>query len=472
MNFDSLLFFAFVLVVAPVMYVLPRDRYRHIWLLAASWLFYGAWDVRFLALFILMTVASWYAARLIAARPPNARRGILTLAIAILLGNLALFKYFDFFSKSFAAGAHALGFGVDPVFLNVILPIGISFYTFQAVSYLVDVHRGKLEAEPDFIRYALYLGMFPHVIAGPIVRAVDLLPQIRAPWQAPSSAEAAQALARFLWGLFKKVFIADRLAATIVDPVFSNPGAAPGGAIILAVIGFGLLVYADFSGYSDMAISLARLLGYRFKENFHAPYWAASPREFWRRWHISLSEWIRDYVYIPLGGSRGVSPARAAVNAFASMALCGLWHGAAVTYVVWGAWHGLLLVIGRASPAQAGRAAFRPLGWIATTLAVYAGWAIFRAQSLGDIGIMIARIGETGLSFPNVGQRYLLAYLLIAIVVYAEQAVIDRWKSVRHWISPAHAVGYHTAASLVLGFGMLLLFRPEVGFRNFVYFQF
>jgi alginate O-acetyltransferase complex protein AlgI len=467
MNFDSLLFFAFVLVVAPVTYALRSDRLRHVWLLAASWLFYGVWDVRFLALFILMTVVSWQGAIWIAAG-----RRVLTVTIVILVANLALFKYFDFFSASFAAGARSLGFGVDPIFLDVILPIGISFYTFQAVSYCVDVHRGKLEAEPDFIRYALYLGMFPHVIAGPIVRAVDLLPQIRAPWRAPSAEDVAQSLARFLWGLFKKVFIADRLAATIVDPVFQDPAAAPGGAIILAVIAFGLMIYADFSGYSDMAIALARLLGYRFRENFRAPYWAASPREFWRRWHISLSEWIRDYVYIPLGGSRGVSAARAAFNAFFAMVLCGLWHGAAVTYVLWGAWHGLLLVLGRASPAQAGGAGFRPLGWVATTIAAYAGWAIFRAQSLSDIGIMVARIAETGLSFPNVGQRYLVAFAFAAIVLYAEQAAIDRWDAARRWIAPARGIWLHTGASIVLGFAMLLFFRPEVGFRNFVYFQF
>ncbi len=470
MNFDSLLFFAFVLVVVPITYALPRDRYRHIWLLLASWAFYGAWDLRFLALFILTTAVSWWAALLIA----QGRR-VLTVAIVILLGNLALFKYFDFFSASFAAGAHALGVGVDPLFLDVILPIGISFYTFQAVSYVVDVKRGKLAAEPDFIRYALYLGMFPHVIAGPIVRAVDLLPQLRAPWKAPSGPEVAQCMARFLWGLFKKVFIADRLAATIVDPVFADPAAATGGAIVLAVIGFGLLVYADFSGYSDMAISLARLLGYRFRENFRAPYWAASPREFWRRWHISLSEWIRDYVYIPLGGSRGVSATRAALNAFVAMVLCGLWHGAAVIYVAWGAWHGILLVLGRASPAQAGASAFRPLGWIATTLAVYAGWAIFRAQSLADVGTMIARIAETGLAFPNVGQRFLVAYAFAAIVLYAEQAVIDRWETMQRWVvpqNPRRALWLHTGAAIVLGFAMLLLFRPEVGFRNFVYFQF
>lgn len=457
-------------------YVISRDVVRHVWLLAASWLFYAAWDARFLALFMATIVVSWVAAIWIArADNPSRRSRALAVAIALLLGNLGLFKYFDFFSRSFVELAEPFGLDVDPIFLNVILPIGISFYTFQAISYCADVHARRLAPERSFLIYAVYLSLFPHVVAGPIVRAIDLLPQLNAKWRAPGPEEVASAMARFTWGLFKKAFIADRLAATIVDPIFAAPAEATGGAVILAIFCFGLMIYADFSGYSDMAIALARLLGYRFKENFRAPYWAASPRELWRRWHITLSEWIRDYVYIPLGGGRTTTRPRSSVNAFIAMTLCGLWHGANPTFALWGAWHGLLLIADRSlgRKTKQGRTTLsRCLGWAATSVGIYLGWALFRAPSWSDFTTMLGRILETGLTYPAVGDRYLISVALMTVVVYAEQAVIDRWPRLLTHENPRVAMYLHTICAVVLAVAMLVFFRPEVGCRNFVYFQF
>jgi len=348
MNFDSIQYLGLLGAALVAMRLLPSDRLRHLVLLLASYGFYAAWDWRLLGLVLLVTGISFVGGTVVEAHRAQGRgNGALTLIIGLLLLPLALFKYFDFFSASLAQLAGRLGWHMDAVTLGLLLPIGISFYTFHAISYVADIHAGRLSAERSAIRYGLYICFFPQLIAGPIVRSTDFLPQLHRPWQAPGSAEIAGHLARFLWGMAKKVLIADRLAAAIVDPAFADPSAIDALTAALAAIGFTLMIYADFSGYSDMAIASAGLLGYRFKENFNAPYLAASVREFWRRWHISLSSWIRDYVYIAMGGNRSPGRVRPVVNLAVSMFLCGLWHGAAWTYVLWGLWHGAALGIER-----------------------------------------------------------------------------------------------------------------------------
>ena len=313
MNFGSPTYLAFIVLVVIAIHLVVGKKARDWLLVGASIVFYGFWDPRFIPLLLIISVMSWCLGALVDRPPSTVRAWIMGLGIATLMTPLMLFKYTNFLVANL--GALGGGAGSGPV-LDVILPVGISFFTFQAVGYVCDVASGRLKPEPSLARYTAYMTFFPHLAAGPIVRAADFLPQLAAEWHAPSARVISYSLARFAWGLFKKICIADHLAASIVDPVFNNLDQASGPTIVLATFAFSLQIYADFSGYSDIAISSARLLGFRLRENFDAPYLATSPRDFWRRWHISLSQLIRDYVYIPMGGSRRVGTVRASVNAF------------------------------------------------------------------------------------------------------------------------------------------------------------
>ncbi|NFV81543.1 MBOAT family O-acyltransferase [Magnetospirillum aberrantis] len=470
MNFDSLQYLGLLGVTLVTIRLLPNDRWRHLMLLLCSYGFYAAWDWRLLGLVLLVTAISFVGGMVVERHRAAGRgAGALAVIVALLLVPLALFKYFDFFAASLAQFAMRLGWHVDAFTLGLLLPIGISFYTFHAISYVADIHAGRLSAEQSAIRYGLYICFFPQLIAGPIVRSTDFLPQLHRPWQAPNSAEITRYLLRFLWGMTKKVLIADRLAAVIVDPAFANPATIDALTATLAAVAFTLMIYADFSGYSDMAIASAGLLGYRFKENFNAPYLATSVREFWRRWHISLSSWIRDYVYIAMGGNRSPGRVRPIVNLAVSMFLCGLWHGAAWTYVLWGLWHGLALGIerlaGKREPASLpGRLA----GWLATMAVVVVGWIVFRARDLEQAGQFLGAFIDP--LRPHAPFQFALWAVLglAGLVLAVEHLVVERQAT-----KPVNRpMAVRLGAACTLAVILLFLGSPNIGGRNFIYFQF
>ncbi len=341
MLFNSLPFLVFCVLFFPLYFLLKGAT--RLWLcLVASYVFYGWWDWRFLGLIALSTLVD-YAIGLAMAQTDQVRRrrGLLTMSICVNLGILGTFKYFDFFAASFQEVFTALGVSVSPFTLNVILPVGISFYTFQTLSYTIDLYRRKCDVEPSLLRFAAYVALFPQLVAGPIVRAGDLLPQLRVDhgvdWR-----RIGNGLELIVWGFFLKLCLADTLALT-VDPIYASPNAFGALAHLVGVVFFAFQIYGDFCGYSLIAIGLGRVMGLTFPVNFRRPYFSRSFSEFWQRWHISLSSWLRDYLYIPLGGNR-----RGTLKTFRNlvivMFLGGLWHGANYTFIVWGLLHGAYLV--------------------------------------------------------------------------------------------------------------------------------
>ena len=404
MNFHSLEFLIFLPVVFVLHWVLPH-RFRWALLLGASSLFYFWWNFWTGFLLVGATLVSWLCGRGIArSQSPYTRRALLVLALITCLGCLAVFKYAGFFAS--LAGLE--------LSLQIILPVGISFYTFQTLSYVIDVYRGQGE-ESHFGYYALFVSFFPQLVAGPIERPGRLLPQLKA--ERTFSMENLSAGGWLLLeGYFKKVVIADGLAP-FVDQVYAAPGEALGPEIVLATVLFGLQIYCDFSGYSGIARGAAQLLGVELTENFRRPYEAASIREFWRRWHISLTSWFTDYVYIPLGGNRKGLP-RQVVNLLAVFLLSGLWHGAGWTFLTWGLIHGLYRAAGavwehiRGIPEKE----CRPWAHIRTFLLVSFPWLFFRAPSMADVLTLLSRLPTGwGGAFPALAGTAPLALSLLCL---------------------------------------------------------
>lgn len=377
----------FVVVLTASWLVMRRRGWWRCLMLVASAVFYGWWDWRFLGLLggsaIVNHVAATTLGRL---HSPRARRLVLVTAITVNLGVLAWFKYYGFLVTSVANTLAGVGVRVHLPLLQVVLPVGISFFTFHALSYVIDVYRRVLR--PATLQdFTLYLAFFPHLVAGPIVRAKDFLPQLRHP-RDPRRVDATRAFWLITAGLFKKVVVANLLATRLVDPVFANPRLYSAPDVLAAIYGYAVQIYADFSGYTDIAIGCALLLGFQFPQNFDRPYTAVSLQDFWRRWHITLSSWLRDYLYIPLGGSRG-SEAKTTRNLLLTMLLGGLWHGAAWTFVVWGGIHGVVLAVERRVTVMRKH----PLvGWMVTFNVVCLAWVFFRAESFGAAGTMLARL--------------------------------------------------------------------------------
>ncbi len=345
MLFNSLDFFIFLPIVFTLYWFInSKNTYlQNLVLLFASYIFYGWWDYRFLSLIALSTIIDyWVGLKVYNTDRVSRKRMFLWLSLAFNLGLLGFFKYFNFFVDSFATSFSFLGLKMSNVWtLNIILPVGISFYTFQTLSYSLDIYKGKMIPTKDFISFATFVSFFPQLVAGPIERASNLLPQIVNSRKFNYS-EASGGLKLILWGLFKKVAIADSLAP-IVDDIFTNYEIYPSSTLFMGALLFGFQIYGDFSGYSDMAIGTAKLFGIELMSNFKFPYFSRNIGEFWRRWHISLSTWFRDYIYIPLGGSR-VKKALAARNIFIIFLISGLWHGANWTFVIWGLFHALLFL--------------------------------------------------------------------------------------------------------------------------------
>ena len=385
MNFNTLEFLLFLPAVLALHWALPH-RLRWALLLASSWLFYFWWEPMAGLLLVAVTAATWLCG-LGAARekPPAVRRACLAMALGACLGCLGVFKYAGFFAGLIHGG---------PAW-RLLLPVGISFYTFQALSYVLDVYRGRTAPEGNIFRYALFVSFFPQLVAGPIERSGRLLPQLRRE-RTLSREQLSAGGWLLLTGYFKKAAIADGLAP-LVDAVYAAPGQAAGPEIIAATALFGLQIYCDFSGYSDIARGAAGLLGVELMENFQAPYAARSIREFWRRWHISLTAWFTDYVYIPLGGSRRGLPRRC-FNIMAVFLLSGLWHGADWTFVAWGGIHGIYQVCGVLAARRAGGRTPQGRGTgllrcAATFSLVTFAWLFFRAQSMADAWLLLSRLG-------------------------------------------------------------------------------
>lgn len=375
----------------------PRPVRWKLFLLAASYVFYGWWEPRYCVLLAGSTVVNHAVARLLAAcARTGARRAVLTFGIVANLGVLAYFKYYGFFLTSARAALGRLGVDVAPPLLEIVLPIGISFFTFQAITYLVDTWRGSVRPV-SLLDFAVYLAFFPHLVAGPIVRASEFLPQLRGRGD-PRSIESARAFRLITMGLFKKVVVSSYLATAIVDPVFGAPGHHTNVEVLFAVYAYAIQIYADFSGYTDIAIGCALLLGITFPPNFDSPYTAHSLQDFWHRWHMTLSRFLRDYLYVPLGGNRGGHVYR---NLILVMVIGGLWHGAAWTFVVWGMIHGGVLAFERWVPERRRALGFaeprdtpghRLVRWLITFHVVCLAWVFFRSPDFGVAGEMLGRL--------------------------------------------------------------------------------
>src|SRR5437773_700696 len=397
MLFPTLGFLLFFLIVAAAMAVLDtRFAAKKAVLVIASYYFYAQWDWRFCFLLAASSALSYLAGQLIDAAPDQRRRQtILGIAVALHLGLLGLFKYLDFFVSSANQLARLLGLEHELPFLEVLLPVGISFFTFHGISYVADVYRGDVAVCRNPLDMALYMSFFPQLVAGPIVRAAYFLPQLARPSAEPIP--IAPALLLILGGLFKKVVIANYLATGLVDPVFAAPTSYGAPDLLLAVYGYAVQIYCDFSAYSDMAIALAALLGFRFPANFNQPYRAERLREFWQRWHISLSTWLRDYLYRPLGGNRH-GRLMTYRNLLLTMLLGGIWHGAGWKFVMWGALHGGGLAVERLLEPWIGRRALSPAAKIVATLVVFhfvcLAWLFFRAEAFAMASLFIGGLAS------------------------------------------------------------------------------
>ena len=418
--FSSNVFLFLFLPIFLGLYYLVGTRYRNLLLLVASYIFYAWWRIDFLALFAVVTVFNfWIGLRIGAAgvRTKTAQKWLL-LGVAVDLGVLGYFKYANFGVDSL--NAIITSFGMEPfVLTHILLPIGISFYIFESISYIIDVYRGDTPATRNLIDFAAFVAIFPHLIAGPVLRFKDLVDQFNN--RTHTLDKFSEGCTRFMQGFIKKVFIADTLAV-VADHCFALQNPTTGDAW-LGALAYTAQLYFDFSGYSDMAIGLGLMMGFRFMENFKQPYISQSITEFWRRWHISLSTWLRDYLYISLGGNRGTA-FQTYRNLFLTMLLGGLWHGANFTYILWGAWHGVWLAIERFLGVNAAPRVLNPLKWAFTFMLVVIGWVIFRAENLDVAWRMYAAMfsfADWQLSELNRAQLTSLqiATLVLAYVVLA-----------------------------------------------------
>ncbi|MEA1927530.1 MAG: MBOAT family O-acyltransferase [Candidatus Auribacterota bacterium] len=476
MNFATIEFGVFFAAVLVVYYIINHRRQNR-FLLLASYVFYGWWDWRFCGLLLLSSLVDYLCALRVdrTRRPdlsPARRKLILTVSVVTNLAILGFFKYFDFFAESLARLALAGGIELSLPTLRIILPVGISFYTFQSMSYTIDVYRGELRATENLFDLMLYVSLFTQLVAGPIERGAHLMPQILKPRRVTPEGFSSGAQLAFV-GLFKKMVIADNMAV-LVNSVFRT--ADPSGAeVLLGTYAFALQIYCDFSGYTDIARGTARMLGFDISLNFRLPFLAANPNDFWQRWHISLSSWLRDYLYIPLGGNRE-SRLKTLRNLLITMFLGGLWHGASGHFVAWGIYHGLLLIIYRiwTTPRKARRLTFEIRNGIKFWLSVLFffhltcfGWLIFRVSDLGQAGEMLSAIFTNNFWEPVCGPLLLIVgafgipLAFFQIYQYYRRE-LEPWISWPWWIR----AGFY----LVLFYGLVIFGAP--GTYDFIYFQF
>jgi D-alanyl-lipoteichoic acid acyltransferase DltB (MBOAT superfamily) len=470
MLFPTLAFLGFFLVVAALSAVLDKHfQAKKLMLTVASFVFYAQWNWRFCFLLAGSTAVSYIAGLIIAGTEDQRRRKFTVgLAVATHLGLLSFFKYRDFVTTQVNAGLASLGFGVELPFADIVLPIGISFFTFHGISYVVDVYRRDVEVCRRPADMALYMSFFPQLVSGPIVRAAYFLPQLAKPSR--SGVPITASLTLILFGLFKKMVMADYLAANLVDPVFAAPTDYGGADLVLATYGYAVQIYCDFSGYTDMAIGLAELLGFRFPLNFRQPYRSQSLQEFWRRWHISLSNWLRDYLYKPLGGSRH-GALKTYRNLILTMLLGGIWHGAQWKFVIWGALHGGGLAFERLTMPWTERWRSLLIGKVAFTIVTFhfvcLCWIFFRAEDFDTATLFIQGIAAGwSLGVTQAGQ------LTIALIVLglAIQFTPRAWLSeIVATLSRLPVWGQGAVAGLAVSIVEALC---PPGVSPFIYFQF
>jgi len=489
MLFNSLHFILFLPTVVAIYFLLPH---RHRWrlLLAASYYFYAAWKLEYTILIFISTLVDyWVARQMVGAKEIWQRRAYLGASLLVNLGLLFGFKYFNFFNESVRATLNYFNLFYEVPAFQLLLPVGISFYTFQTLSYTIDVYRGKLEPERHFGIFALYVAFFPQLVAGPIERAVHLLPQFHQPMSF-DQARVASGLRLILWGMFKKVVIADRLAL-YVNQVYNAPADHSALPLLLASYFFAFQIYCDFSGYSDIAIGVARVMGFSLMENFRQPYLARSIASFWRRWHISLSTWFRDYLYIPLGGNR-VPQWRVYSNLLIVFLVSGLWHGAAWHFVIWGGLHGLLLLLEVALSGallwEARRNGRAEALQVPATVSIFAtfhlvlfSWIFFRANTLADALLIVGRLFQwqgtnqwsalqqpwVALGLNPLGEMSLalLLILLLMVIQWVEGAGQRVEQTVIGYSRPVRWAVYLLLALIIMNWGIALD-------TPFIYFQF
>ena len=480
MLFNSFSFAIFLPIVFALYWVLPH-KLRWIILFIASYWFYMSWNPKYVVLILLTTLVSFFAAIVIERQDSKKKRKTtLIISSVICLGVLFFFKYFNFFSESVAEILKLFTLKTDPYILKLLLPVGISFYTFQTMSYVIDVYKGKVPAERHFGIYATFISFFPQLVAGPIERTENLLPQIKSKKTFDYSS-ATYGLKIMAWGYFKKLIVADTISQ-YVAPVFEEPQAFGGFSFFIGVLLFTFQIYCDFSGYSDIAVGVAKLLGINLMTNFKSPYLSQSVREFWSRWHISLSTWFRDYVYIPLGGNR-VSSLRNSLNLLVTFLVSGLWHGANWTFVVWGGIHGVAQItekrLFKSHDSKTGSAR-----WILKTFIVFCfcviTWLFFASQSLSDAiyiikhvfdGISAGPMTYIATGFKNLGlDKVTLAFLSVSIILLMVYDYFSLKRDVITIISSQKT--YIRWGVYVLFILWIIISLPSVAATEFIYFQF
>lgn len=478
MLFNSIEFVLFLQIVFLLYWFVTSKnlRLQNILLLMASYFFYACWDWRFLFLLMFSTLLDYFTGlKMQNTENQKGRHFWFWLSITINLGFLGIFKYYNFFAESFAAAISNIGLQVNPWTLKVILPVGISFYTFHGLSYVIDIYKGRIKAEKNFIDYAVFVSFFPLLVAGPIERATHLLPQIKKK-RTFDYTKAVDGLRQILWGLFKKIVIADN-CAEIANQIFNNSGDQSGSTLVLGAVLFAFQIYGDFSGYSDIAIGTARLFGIDLLRNFAFPYFSRDIAEFWRRWHISLSSWFKDYLYIPLGGSKGGNWMRIR-NTFIIFIVSGFWHGANWTFIVWGALNALFIMpsivmktnrinletVAKDSVWPTVKEFFQMV--LTFSLAVFA-WIFFRAENITHAFSYISGIFSKSLfSIPTI--RPLSMVLLITIFMVIEWLGREEQYAIAKlgvkWKSPLRYAMYYAI--------IIAIFWFAGKDQQFIYFQF
>jgi D-alanyl-lipoteichoic acid acyltransferase DltB (MBOAT superfamily) len=488
MLFNSIEFALFLPIVFLIYWSIAKNvKVQNVFLLTASYFFYAWWDWRYLSLVLLCSITNYTAGILMMNTDLQKRRKIiLTICCLVSFCVLGIFKYYDFFVTSFVSAFDLIGIHLQAKILHLIMPVGISFYTFHTLSYTIDVYRRKLEPTKDIVSFFLFVSIFPLAMAGPIERATNLLPQIYKR-RTFDYALAVDGMRQILWGLFKKAVIADN-CATYANQIFDNYSTLPGGTLLLGAIFFTFQIYGDFSGYSDMALGVGKLLGFNFLKNFSFPYFSRNIAEFWKRWHISLNTWFQDYLYIPLGGSRGTKW-QVVRNTFIIFLVSGFWHGANWTFIAWGTYHALLflpsILLGTNRKYKNIVAENRILPSIkelfqmgSTFFLVVFGWIFFRANSITEAVHYISRILSKSLfSFQVVGRKTTFLFILICMLV--EWMFRDKQfglqidtQSNRYVVGEGNLLKYRHIRwilYLLLAF-IIIIFRGNQA--EFIYFQF
>ena len=466
MIFNSYIFlFVFLPIAFAGFWILRGKQLRYLWLTIMSYIFYGYWNYKFAGLMLLSTVIDFFAAQIIAnASTPQKKKVGIVISVIVNLALLGFFKYFNFGIDTLQSIFDIFQWQVPLPALNIILPVGISFYTFQSMSYTIDVYRGQLQPTKNFLEYATYVSLFPQLVAGPIVRFRDIVNDLENIHLLRKASAFHTGVSIFVIGLAKKVIIADSIAS-IINPLWNDPSALSAGAAWIAVLGYTYQLYFDFSGYSDMAVGLGRLFGFHFPQNFNSPYKAINISDFWRRWHITLSSWLRDYLYIPLGGSR-LGTVRTYVNLFITMLLGGLWHGANWTFVIWGSYHGALLALYKMVKNPYDRLPIF-LQRATTFFLVVIGWVFFRSPTFGAATAMLTRMfggAMAGTGALLAGGALMTAVILLAFCFLATNFFPNtfEWQFSK---KPRYAVALAAVAVLSLIF---MNYQQSV----FLYYQF